>query len=500
MRLGVKHSNQQSVIRADFSGGLNTAASIEGIAENQLSQVINMEIDHSTGRLKTCAGTVDIFSHEIASVMYDSINKRLLFSDNDRNVYVADLTEGTVSESIGTLTGTLYPSTDSWEDGLLIATGGKLQYYNGSELVTIDESPDAKSVYIRAGRVVITDDENVRYSAVGDETNWTEDTGDPSASVFVEAGYKDGGKFVGMSSLSDSCILIKDNRRAYRLSGEYPDWQIVEISRNIDCIGRMSFCSVANAVFLLGKNSVSILQSSDNYRDKPPENVATLVTSEVQKLPESSIVRYVPPLSQVWFIGTDGGVLLYDLASQAWYARKFNSAVVDVFTVGEKVYVAKEDRVSRLDDTTFYDAGRPLMWRFKAQRLVSKHDYLLKRTEVSIIPFTSNLYSGHVYCGAVILGLPMPTRAVKIYHNRSPIWKNHIKINEAGRTKGVYAAGERIYKNMEMIYGSKIPIFSRRTISKFSKNVFRSKFLDMGGYGTMGGFVLNHILIDIAEV
>ncbi|MBQ8697785.1 MAG: hypothetical protein IJ521_02140, partial [Schwartzia sp.] len=96
--------------------------------------------------------------------------------------------------------------------------------------------------------------------------------------------------------------------------------------------------------------------------------------------------------------------------------------------------------------------------------------------------------------------LPMPIRAVKIYHNRSPIWKNHIKIHGAGRTKGVYAAGERIYKNMEMIYGSKIQIFSRRTISKFSTNVFRSKFLDMGGYGTMGGFVLNHILIDIAEV
>ena len=499
MRLGVKHQNQHSVIRADFSGGLNTAASIEGIAENQLSQVINMELDHSTGRLKTCAGTVDVFTHEISAVMYDGINKRLLLADNQRRVYVADLTEGTVSGSIGTLTGTLYPSTDSWEDGLLIATGGKLQYYNGAALVTI-ESPNARSVYIRAGHVVITDNENVRYSGVGDETNWTEDTGDPSAAVFVEAGYKDGGKFVGMASLSEACLLIKDNRRVYRLVGEFPEWQITEISRNVDCLGRMAFCSVADAVFILGKNTVAVLQVTDNYRDSPPQNVATLITSEIQKLPANALVRYVPPLSQVWFVGADGGVLIYDLAGQAWYARKFNSPVVDVFAVGEKVYVAKADRLSRLEDTTFYDAGKPLMWRFRAQRLVSKHDYLLKRTEVSIIPFTANLYSGHVYCGAVMLGLPMSIRAVKIYHNRSPIWKNRIKIHGAGRTKGVYAAGERIYKNMEMIYGSKIPIFSRRTISKFSTNVFRSKFLDMGGYGTMGGFVLNHILIDIAEV
>jgi hypothetical protein len=231
-----------------------------------------------------------------------------------------------------------------------------------------------------------------------------------------------------------------------------------------------------------------------------PENAATLITSEIQKLPANAHVRYIPPLSQVWFIGKEGGVLIYDLAGKAWYARKFNSPVVDVFSVGNKVYVAKEDRLSRLDDATFYDAGRPLLWRFKAQRLVSKHEYLLKRTEVSIIPFAADLYSGHVYCGAVMLGLPMPTRAVKIYHNRSPIWKNRVKIHSSGRVKGVFAAGERIYKNMEMVYGSRMPIFNRRTISKFSTNVFRSKFLDMGGYGTMGGFTLNHILIDIAEV
>ncbi len=499
MRLGVKHSNQTSVIRADFSGGLNTAAAVDGIGETQLSQVINMELDHATGRLKTVSGTKDIFTADIFAVMYDAINGVLLYADSNKAVYVASLDDGSISSSIGTLTGTLYPDTASWEDGLLIASGGKLQYYNGSTLTTID-SPNARSVYIRAGRVVITDDANVRYSAVGDETDWTEDSGDASSSKFVEAGYKDGGGFIGMGSLSQDCLLIKDNRRVYRLSGEYPDWAIAEVSRNVECSGRRSFCSVADAVYILGKNEVQVLQTTDQYGDVKPANIATLVTSEIQALPENAAVRFVSPLSQIWFIGESGNVLLYDLSGQAWYKRKFNNDVVDVFSVGDEVYVAKEDRVSKLDDTTFYDAGRPLAWRFKAQRLVSKHDYLLKRTEISIIPFSSILYVGYIYCGAVMIGLPIPTRSIKIYHNSSPIWKNRAKIMLAGRAKGVYAASERVYKNYNLIYGNPAPIYNRRTISKFSNNVFRSKFLDVGGHGGMGGFVLNHILMDIAEV
>lgn len=52
MQLGVKHQKQQTIVRADFSGGLNTSANVDGIAENQLSVAVNVEVDHATGRLK----------------------------------------------------------------------------------------------------------------------------------------------------------------------------------------------------------------------------------------------------------------------------------------------------------------------------------------------------------------------------------------------------------------------------------------------------------------
>ena len=500
MKLGTKHGDAQTtVVRADFSGGLNTTANIDGIAENQLSLALNVEVDHATGHLKTVAGTSDVFMFpNIYAAAYDEINRKLLLVTTDRKIYALS-NDGKLSDSLGTLNGTLYPISTGWEDGLLIAAGGKLQYFNGSTLSTIEDSPNATGVYVRAGRILVTDDNNVRYSGVGDETNWTEDTNDDSSSKFVEAGYKDGGKLIGMVNLSTDVLLVKNNRRLYRLSGEFPNWAISEVSRNVEVSGRLGFCAVTDSVFILGRNAVQNIQTTNAYGDMKPQNVATLITSEIQKLPVDAKLRYVPPLNQIWAI-SGRTVLLFDLVTNAWYKREFNSPVVDVISVGDAVFVIKPDRVSRLDGSTFYDAGIPLQWKWQAQRLVSQHAYLLKRTQVSVIPLSTLLYAGQIRVGAVIIGLPIPERNLKIYHNRSRLYKNRVKICLTGRRRFVYSKGEYIYEDLEPIYGNPQKIFSRPTIVKESRNVFRSRFIDVGGRGSIGGIIFNAVILDIAEV
>ena len=500
MRLGTKHENQQTIVRADFSGGLNTTANVDGIAENQLSVAVNVEVDHSTGRLKTVAGTTDLFTMPMEyflAALYDEINDVLLIVRTDKVVLSFD-SSGNISDPLGTLSGNLYPVATSWENGLLIASGGKLQYFNGSALVTLD-SPKATSVYVRAGRVLISDDNNVRYSGVGDETNWTEDTNDDSSSKFVEAGYKDGGSLVGMINLSSDVLLIKDNRRLYRLNGEFPNWQIVEVSRNVEVSGRMGYCSVADSVFILGRNEVQNIQTTNAYGDMKPQNVATLITKEIQRLGSDTKLRHVPPLEQIWAIN-GREVLMFDLVSTSWYKREFNSPVVDVIPIGDEVLVIKEDRISKLDGSTFYDSGLPLQWKWQGQRLVSQHDYLLKRTQVSCIPLSSLLYSGQIRVGAVIIGLPIPARNVKIYHNRSRIYKCHVKICLGGRRRFVYAKSEPIYENLTPLSGNTQKIFGHPTIIKESRNVYRNKFLDIGGRGATGGVIFNTIIMDLVEV
>ncbi len=500
--LSTKHARQQQFSMADFSGGLNTSTSMAGIEGNQLYDVLNMELDSVTNRLKTAAGTVDVMhvsGMTVAGAAWDGINKKLILVDSARKVYASNTSLSTYSQ-IGTLTGTLYPICANWENGLLIASGGKLQYYNGTALVTLDSSPNSTSVYTRAGRVVVTTDNEVHYSAVGDETNWTQESGDYSSSVWVEAGYKDGGKFVGMASLSQDMLIFKNNRRVYRLSGEFPDWSIVEVSRNVECAGRTAFVAIADTVVTLGKNEVQALSPTSDYGDVKPQGISANVTRELMQMPSNARVRFIPPLSQIWFIGSAGEVLVFDTNHTAWFKRKFNSSVVDVIAVGNTVYVIKPDRVSKLEDSKFSDNGKPLMWRFKAKRIESHNEYLLKRTQILIMPYSSDVYSGYIKVGGVILPLPIPASSLKIYHNYAKIYKNRTKIFGAGRSKGLYVNGELIYQNPAPIYGNRTKIFSRRDIIKESRNVFRSKYLAVEGYGTAGGFLLNGIALDLVEV
>lgn len=501
MRLSNRHANLQTVSRADFSGGLNTTANVDGIAENQLVDCLNIEIEHNTGRMKSIAGTVEVVHSEknIFAAMWDEINKKILLVFEDKTVHVVNSETRTIGNSIGTLSGNVYPKCESWEDGILIASGGKLQYFNGTSLITLN-SPNADEVYTRAGRVIISFGQTIRYSGVGDETNWTEDTGDASTSKFVEVGYKDGGNFIGMVNLSQDLLIIKNNRRLYRLSGEFPDWSISGVSRNIECSGRLSFCAVADSVFILGKNEVQAIQTTQYYGDVKPQNVASLVVSEVQRLPVNSIMRYIPPLNQIWCIGENGFILFYDLVSQSWFKRRYNSVVVDVISVGDEVFLIRRNGITKLEENTFYDAGLPLRWNFQAQRIVSQHEYLLKRTQISVVPLSAALYSGQINAGSVVVSFPVPDRNIKIYQNKSLVYKNHTKICLTARNKFVYVKGEKIFDNLEPIYGNTKKIFGRLTMIKSSLNVYRNKFIDIRGFGSSGGFLLNGIILDIAEV
>ena len=92
MKLSTKHGEMQTTVaRADFIGGLNTSAQVDAIAENQLAECVNMDVDAATGKLRTVEGTVDILSDtEIFAVVHDSINSLMLVIDGNKKIRVAD--------------------------------------------------------------------------------------------------------------------------------------------------------------------------------------------------------------------------------------------------------------------------------------------------------------------------------------------------------------------------------------------------------------------------
>ena len=450
MILSSKHNGrQQPTIRADFTGGLNTAASIEEIAENQLAEVFNMEIDAASGRLCTVAGTTDILATKnIFAVIYDSINSLILIVKTNKKIFLADFQGNIQNSNIGKLSGNLYPKYCAWENGVLIASGGQLQYFNGVELVILN-SPLAENVFVRNGRVVISADSNLYYSGVGDESFWQEDNNVETAAKFIEIGYKDGAKIIDAVSLSQDILILKSNKNCYRLGGEFPNWQINKVAENIECSGRLSICAVGDEVFVLGTNEVQMIQNAF-YGNMKPEDIALQIKSEIHKLPKNSQIKFVNPLWQVWFSGKGGEVLIFDIRFKSWFKRKFNAEIIDVFTVADEVFIVKADRISKLDNGTFQDNGEYMNWKFKAQRMVSHYDYLLKRTKVTVTPLNHEYYCGKISCGKVEIPLPIPQRALPVSENDSPIFNNVTKIDGRGRIRGKMLPqlpNEDIFKN-----------------------------------------------------
>ena len=217
MKLSNKHQEPSPsvIVREDFSGGLNVTFNADGIAENQLIVAENVEAERNTGRLKTVAGTIEVLKsfYEIFAAMYDGINKIILIVYTDKTVRIFNPKTEIISNPVGTLSGNLYPISTAWENGLLIASGGKLQYFNGTALITLTDSYDSTFVFTREGRVITTSPDNVvRFSADGDEETWTHDTDVEAKGQWSEVGYKDGGQIIGMVNLANDILIVNYQR------------------------------------------------------------------------------------------------------------------------------------------------------------------------------------------------------------------------------------------------------------------------------------------------
>lgn len=156
-----------------------------------------------------------------------------------------------------------------------------------------------------------------------------------------------------------------------------------------------------------------------------------------------------------------------------------------------------------MDKGTFLDDGEKLKWKFLAQRLISHHEFLLKRSRISVTPLSPDIYSGHIFCGKFVIPLPIPDKTVKIFENDDRIFDNYTPISREQRNRG-YILPEPpdgiIFRNSDLIEDNDNKIFANNTFEIICRNVFRNKYLDIGGRGEGGRFILQSIILDVAEV
>lgn len=512
MQLSTKHQNQQQVEFYDFTGGLNTSTTEEQIAENQLAKSINFEVQATTGLLKTVDGTKKLYrlpidsDFKLISAEYDVLNKHIvLFADNG-TVLTTKLDFQKVLH-IGRLSSNLVPITTVWEDGLIVASGGYLQYIAGYQMKTIDTSPNiCKGCYVRSGRILAFDDELVQYSGVGDENNWTRDSNDPSSSLFVEAGYKAGGKIIGMVNMSSDILIIKDNGMLFRLAGEFPEWQIHEVGRNVECKSRNAYCNVLSNTFILGSERLQVIMTTNEYGSMKPADIAQNVTKEIKKLSETARLRFIAPLNQIWIIDSTTDVLMYDLKTQSFFKRRFNAAVVDAISIDEDVYIIKRDGVDVLDEYSYRDEGIPLDYELQLKTHISHYNYLLKRVVLACTGFAESGTNAALYIGRTIK-VPIPVQFVYglssvVYDNTNYVYFNQDSVYKAQLNKVVYTNQEYyVYSNLEYVYNNEQYVLDFDAYVISDKRIrYRDKSVRVKLTGNGCKFILNKLKIDVVEV
>ena len=498
MRLSSKHANVRTVRLSDFSGGLNTTDAIENIGENELSTAINVEIRE--GQLRVVAGDVAIYKDASANfdaILYDSIENEILLTDKTRKVYLLNDDRLTVK---GTLTGTSEVQYAAWEDGMLIASGGKLQYYHGGTLETVTSSPDVcRGVFIKNGRVWTFYEDILKCSAVGDETAWTEKSDDLSAAAWMQVGYKDGGKIVGVCSLSSDTLIFKDNRRAYRLSGMYPNWSLSEIGRQIDCKGYHSCIALGQSTAVLGRDKVQAIRTTDDYGNMQASSVSQKVQQEIKELPQTVRLRYLPKLNQVWLLSGNETFLFFDVNVGSWYTRRYGDAVVDSIEVSGKVYILKSTGLFVLDDTINTDDGVDMLWRIKCKTLIANHNYLLKRINVDTIPLHTNYADEYIRVGHVTIPVQQSKQARQLYQNRAILFQNQMLLCPTPQ-QVLATRSEELKSCKEPLYGSDMPLATMATYRTKTRCVDWCNSIGVSMWGSGGITTINSISFDLAEV
>ena len=346
-----KHNNgrevlAQKVFYSSFDGGLNLSASPETIAKNELLDAVNVEISHSTGRLKVRGGLVWLNRFSLESG--DSVDEVIPIQGSEdflmlsKSKKLFHYMNGVIYNTGFSLDSSLSNMNAAmWDNVILLAYGLALEkltiennIYNWSPIAISDAPTNCRYVFVRNGRVGVVDGDNtIRYSAVGDCESWVDDPDDDSSGKFLDVGYKDGMKITAVCPLSKDLIVFKSSLEApdcgtvFRVVGDYPDWQVVEAVHNTGTYNYKTVKIVSNDVFYVTESGLATLSTVMEYGDvkmnwidrKVSEALTSLITSSAQ-------LWKVASKNQLWLAPseTDDLIWVFDYRFKLWTCFKFN--------------------------------------------------------------------------------------------------------------------------------------------------------------------------------
>lgn len=251
-------------------------------------------------------------------------------------------------------------------------------------------------VFIKNGRVYVWHEYTLQCSSVGDVLDWNDSSDIDSSSKSIDIGYKEGEKeqayIAGACALSSDIVIIKNDGKVYRLAGNYPDWELKEVARNITCLNPECYVAVQDNVFITGREGIFVLQTTTDYGDVQPTNIANGIVSLLGILSiEKSYMRFIPSLNQIWIAGQDNRFICYDLTFKAFFQRRFNSSVNDVCHYKSYCLLARNHKITELMEGIYHDEmyssdESEMEWYVEGKSHTSLYDFLLKRIRIGYVP------------------------------------------------------------------------------------------------------------------
>ena len=393
-------SNLQRIIYPSFDGGLNLSVPPESMSRNELKEALNVEFTPSTGAMTVRGG---LFLHGQTGIYAQSVaslpgKRGFLIKGADVRVFKSNRW-GLVS---GSLTGSGELSIAEWDGYYLVASGGKLQKFTDRytpRLETIASSPSrCVQVFVKSGRVgVVTEENEIIFSALGDCENWTNDPRDDSSAQYLEVGYKDGMNIDAVIPLSRDLIVFKspdnepDKGTIFRITGDYPDWAILEAAHNMGTYSAKSVQAVGNDVYFATVSGVASLSSVTSYGEIQAQWPDRKVSPALSRLISADAELWnIPVKQQLWLKPHKGTKIIwvldyvrgiwtkFEMPGEVVYASGIDDSVY--LMIGTSVYEQVEGKVTDTDDV---GRKRAITAKMRMGTLMTGNQVLIRRAFVS---------------------------------------------------------------------------------------------------------------------
>lgn len=251
-------------------GGMNVATDPMDLQETEAQVIENMEFDAEGDVLKTRRGLgtpTQSLAADVSYIWYDNELNLFLIFLVDKSVYKYEY--GKAPALIGKINGEVstQPCVCRYGTKILIASGSTLQIYEygGTTIDTDTKYPMCDYVIERFSRVLVSHSgsNNIKYSAIGDPKNWTQDSNDASSSKDLDVGDISGIK--GVYPFATDLIVFKDNGNVYRVANEPEDWNVTLIGQNSDFINNDAMTNLGNDVCYLSRQGLRLSSATQTY-------------------------------------------------------------------------------------------------------------------------------------------------------------------------------------------------------------------------------------------